>query len=251
MLVLLMHFTFVAANCKLSDVMRINDIVASCCESQPGGTCADGFPATCSQACAEVLVPYWVECSELVNSLGDDTFPSFRIADLDSFVTPCQQTSALYQHALDSGCGGAEIVESLNAACCEQEGENVCAAGQGISKCDAECAGVSFRAEPTSWVQGVQLSSLFHSTHVHFPYKLPAVFLLRTTWTERNVSPQAFIPYWVRCILSDEQAHDVSDIREYQALHAVCTEQLPDEELAHLYAEVVAMVGSTVCTTAK
>jgi hypothetical protein len=50
-----------------------------------------------------------------------------------------------------------------------------------------------------------------------------------------------FIPYWMHCIVADEAA-DVSDIREFQAMHQACSKELPEKELDHLYGQVVAMV---------
>ena len=41
--------------CATSELMDIEGIVETCCESEPS-QCADAFPATCSHTCASMLV---------------------------------------------------------------------------------------------------------------------------------------------------------------------------------------------------
>eukprot|EP01052_Picozoa_sp_SAG31_P026691 SAG31_NODE_2438_length_5695_cov_2.851501_2_plen_1345_part_00 len=189
------------ASCTITDVMRVNDIVASCCEGQPGGNCAAGFPPTCSYGCAVVLVPYWRECSAMVNTLGDETFPTFVVSQLTDYVQPCQQTLALYGHgAASSTCSHQNLeaqVEAINSACCEQNQEYVCRDGP-PDECDAECA-------------------------------------------------LAFIPFWMDCIVTDEELHDIANIREFQQLHQICSEHMSDADTAILYSEVVAMADNEAC----
>lgn len=200
LIVLFLLLSQASASCTISDVMRVDSIVTSCCESQVDGNCADGFPATCTHSCATVLVPYWAECAGMVTSLGDATFPTFQISELSEFVGPCIQTINLYEHAATSTCANANLaaqVEAINTACCEQNGEYVCGDGA-PSVCDAECA-------------------------------------------------FAFIPYWMNCIVLDDELHDIADIREFQDLHNICAEEMDAGEVAILYDDVVGLAQNPSC----
>ena len=192
----------VTASCTITDVMRVNEIVASCCEGQPNGDCSHGFPLTCSHTCSVVLVSYWDECSAMVNTLGDATFPTFQIPQLDAFIRPCEQTMRLYEHGRASNaCAHSNLdsqVAAINSACCEQGEEYVCGDGP-PAECDAECA-------------------------------------------------FAFIPFWMNCIVTDEELHDISDVREFQQLHQICAaHMMQDAEISLLYNDVVALAENPAC----
>eukprot|EP01050_Picozoa_sp_SAG11_P015734 SAG11_NODE_2074_length_3858_cov_4.261772_1_plen_772_part_00 len=147
-----MPFAYGQAGCSLGEFYEVADIVDLCCESAPGGTCGDAFPATCSQSCAAILVPFMNQCSTFATTFPDDTFPEFHLQQLVDFVPACRQVHLLYERGSREGSpcarthdeveGLPSLVERMNEACCAQEGENVCNSAEGPTACDAECAEV-------------------------------------------------------------------------------------------------------------
>jgi hypothetical protein len=157
--------TYAQANCVTADLMEAEGIVATCCESVDGG-CESAFPATCTHTCASLVVrqtlwnpfssacarllprvpsttqvPYVDNCGSMLGVLGDSLFTSFSVGKLITFSDACRQTLVLYERAETAGsCGQAAEngdpsvaikarVDSINLACCEQEGTNACTNG--------------------------------------------------------------------------------------------------------------------------
>eukprot|EP01052_Picozoa_sp_SAG31_P050919 SAG31_NODE_11851_length_992_cov_2.357223_1_plen_209_part_10 len=130
--------------CTMTTLNGVSDIVASCCEDQPGG-CSESFPATCSHGCARLLVPFVDECDDLLRAMPDETFNSFHLSQLMGFEAACRQTLVLYEHAAGAGlCVGESDglpsrVNTVTDSCCEQRGVNTCTSGE-PQQCDAACA---------------------------------------------------------------------------------------------------------------
>jgi hypothetical protein len=133
--------------CTTAEMMDIEDIVKTCCESVEGN-CQESFPATCAHTCASLAVPYADSCGSLLTLMGDDMFSAFKVTAFTTFSEACRQTLVLYEHAdagscTDSGSaisGGLQTrVDAVTAACCEQDGINTCTSGAPAT-CDAECA---------------------------------------------------------------------------------------------------------------
>ena len=55
---------------------------------------AAGIPARCSPECAQLLVPYWDECRDMIGFMGEDAMP-FDVEEMDDFIEPCTQALEL------------------------------------------------------------------------------------------------------------------------------------------------------------
>ena len=134
-----------AQNCPISTLETLPDVVAPCCESMPGGTCRDGFPAICPQVCAAGLVTYWNACDVTIAVFPDDQFPNFLISGVRELIQSCRQVNTLVQRGHAAGCAASvgnvqTRVGMIQDTCCTQNGENACTSGGGPSQCDAACA---------------------------------------------------------------------------------------------------------------
>lgn len=122
--------------CNLGMLRDIDGITPICCGSTSAADCSHGFPARCSPACAELLVPFWDDCAPTMQLMGGDFF-TFDVHAMADFMSPCQQTAALTTTASQSCAAPADgsdmqlesWVEEVNEACCSQHGINVCRDG--------------------------------------------------------------------------------------------------------------------------
>jgi hypothetical protein len=132
-----------AHGCNLGMLRDIDGIAPICCGSMSAADCSDGFPARCSPACAELLVPFWDDCAATMQMMGAGFF-IFDVHAMSDFMSPCQQTAALTASASQScaappadggGSDGVQLeswVEEVNDACCSQHGINVCRDGDAV-----------------------------------------------------------------------------------------------------------------------
>jgi hypothetical protein len=128
-----------AHGCNLGMLRDIDGIAPICCGSTSAADCSAGFPARCSPACAELLVPFWSDCAATMQMMGADFVP-FDVHALADFMSPCQQTAALTAGASESCAAPADgsdtqletRVEQVNEACCSQHGINVCRDGDAV-----------------------------------------------------------------------------------------------------------------------
>eukprot|EP01050_Picozoa_sp_SAG11_P027456 SAG11_NODE_6963_length_1218_cov_1.490617_1_plen_276_part_00 len=132
------------AACNGIQLYELDNIVQSCCEAASDPFCAQGFPVTCTHSCAELIVPFYDECGEMVQMVGQAGFDHVDIARLADFVEPCRQTLVLANRAGGDAavCIGELLqqrVANINSACCELNGANICTGGA-PDRCDAECA---------------------------------------------------------------------------------------------------------------
>jgi hypothetical protein len=84
----------------------------------------------------------WQMCGDMAVGLGDGLF-DFSLDGLAEFIKPCRQTNLLYQRASHGSCSADSKVaglesrlEQINNLCCEQDGRNVCALGNGPDSCE-------------------------------------------------------------------------------------------------------------------
>ena len=127
--------------CTLMTLQEINDILPICCGSTVAPDCSAGMPPRCTPECAELLVPFWEQCSTLMQFMGPAGF-SFDVHALADFIEPCEQSMALVRGAAScgdssgTGRGGADDlhswVDDVQSACCTQNGINVCRGGDAI-----------------------------------------------------------------------------------------------------------------------
>ena len=139
-----------SAACNLGMLRDIDGITPICCGSMTGASasddCSSGFPARCSPACAELLVPFWDDCEATMQMMGASFF-TFDVHAMADFMSPCQQTASLTASAAQT-CAAPTAdtqleswVEEVNDACCSQHGINVCRDGDAVPwQCNAPCA---------------------------------------------------------------------------------------------------------------
>ena len=130
------------AQCSFAMLTDLDSILPVCCGGTAAEDCSGGMPARCSPECAELLVPYWDECSTMIQLMGGDML-TFDLDSMQSFIEPCTQTLLLQTSGAD--CAESADVDSwvqdVNTNCCTQSGINVCTAGTGIPwLCNVECA---------------------------------------------------------------------------------------------------------------
>eukprot|EP01052_Picozoa_sp_SAG31_P025668 SAG31_NODE_2264_length_6057_cov_6.828634_2_plen_781_part_00 len=150
---LLMGFSWISCasaqvECSTADLMNVQPIVETCCESV-AGNCGQVFPPTCTHSCARLVVPYIDSCRGLLEHLPNEVFSdvSLHIPAFLNFSEACRQTLTLFESArragpCDSGSTNDALqsrVDAINQACCEQQGVNTCVGGA-PQVCDAECA---------------------------------------------------------------------------------------------------------------
>ena len=80
LLALLLADGALAQDCSTAEMMNVQEIVATCCESADGGECGTVFPATCSHSCARLVVPYIDSCGTILRVMPDEAFPGIHIA---------------------------------------------------------------------------------------------------------------------------------------------------------------------------
>ena len=81
LLALLLADAALAQVCLTAELMSVQEIVATCCESAVDGSdCGTVFPATCSHSCARLVVPYIDSCGTMLRALPDEAFPGLHIA---------------------------------------------------------------------------------------------------------------------------------------------------------------------------
>ena len=81
LLALLLADAALAQDCSTAEMMSVQEIVTTCCESAvDGGDCGTVFPATCSHSCARLVVPYIDSCGTMLRALPDEAFPGLHIA---------------------------------------------------------------------------------------------------------------------------------------------------------------------------
>lgn len=128
--------------CNLGMLHDVVSITPICCGSTAAEDCSQGFPARCSPACAELLVPYWDDCAATMQVMGPGFF-TFDVHAMSDFMSPCRQTAALTASASETcaqpvpGGGGDGLqlesrVDQVNEACCSQHGINVCREGDAV-----------------------------------------------------------------------------------------------------------------------
>ena len=93
LLALLLADAALAQDCSTTEMMNVQDIVATCCESAVnGGNCGTMFPATCSHSCARLVVPYIDSCGTILRVMPDEAFPGLHIAGYAITI------ASLYRH---------------------------------------------------------------------------------------------------------------------------------------------------------
>ena len=81
LLALLLADAALAQDCSTAEMMSVQEIVTTCCESAvDGGDCGTVFPATCSHSCARLVVPYIDSCGTILRVMPDEAFPGIHIA---------------------------------------------------------------------------------------------------------------------------------------------------------------------------
>ena len=134
-----------ARSCSFQMLTELDSILPLCCGSTTADDCSDGFPPRCSPQCAELLVPYWEECSSFITFMGDDAL-SFAVEQMNGFIEPCNQALSLQEAASRSVCGDSSgsgsWIEDVNSDCCTQHGINVCRQSDSDVPwlCDSACA---------------------------------------------------------------------------------------------------------------
>ena len=83
--------------CLVPTLESLPDVVASCCEAMPDGSCAEGFPLTCPLTCASAVASFWDVCGSMVRVLPDDYYDGFSISGVESIVESCRQVAMLSQ----------------------------------------------------------------------------------------------------------------------------------------------------------
>jgi hypothetical protein len=119
-------------------------------------------------------------------------------------------------------------LSQVNAACCTQEGVDVCSAGPPKS-CNAECGLV--RATPLPY------STILMPRLARFPAELPTaakakartrIPAMRTVArsflgvSDRRVLPQAFVPFWETCIVTKDMANAEDTIAQVRQAAPRC-----------------------------
>ena len=135
-----------ALGCSLSTVNDgVRGVTAVCCGSSTGDACGASFPARCEPECAALLLPFWDECADTMQLVGD-TLP-FDLQGMTDFAALCAHTGALFDGATSCAAGSSTSgsletwAGEVNAACCEQGGVAECDGASKVpSSCDAECA---------------------------------------------------------------------------------------------------------------
>eukprot|EP01048_Picozoa_sp_COSAG05_P000243 COSAG05_NODE_6_length_45604_cov_26.489660_33_plen_929_part_00 len=131
------------AQCSFAMLMDLDSILPVCCGSTEVDDCSEGLPARCSPECARLLVPFWDECSTMIQLMGGDMV-TFDLTQMENFIEPCTQTLLLHTSATTT-CGATADVDGwvgdVNTNCCEQGGVNVCSTTSGVPwLCNIECA---------------------------------------------------------------------------------------------------------------
>jgi hypothetical protein len=75
-----------------------------CCADEPGGECANGFPTTCSPACAGVFGNFADDCEGMFSYLGMTSNPDYM-----QFAAKCEDGHE--PSGLSSSMGGPVVVE--------------------------------------------------------------------------------------------------------------------------------------------
>eukprot|EP01052_Picozoa_sp_SAG31_P039422 SAG31_NODE_5466_length_2523_cov_1.370875_2_plen_166_part_00 len=94
-----------AQHCPVASLESLPDLVASCCEDMPSGSCASGFPSVCPAICAASLVSFWNDCDETIVVFPDDYFEGFTVSGVREMVPSCRQVG---------GCTAPRIFQSLD-----------------------------------------------------------------------------------------------------------------------------------------
>ena len=131
--------------CPLTTLITLPEVLAPCCENEPGGTCAGGLPVRCPQTCSADVLEFYDMCTDMMAIIPDDQFPGLSVARVGAFAESCRQIDLLVERGNQAGCSdrvqGLEArVDLIADECCIQEGVNVCVAGNAPSSCDAACA---------------------------------------------------------------------------------------------------------------
>eukprot|EP01050_Picozoa_sp_SAG11_P043202 SAG11_NODE_20318_length_448_cov_0.739255_1_plen_94_part_10 len=66
--------------CRVATLDSLPDVVATCCEAMPDGSCAAGFPITCPLTCASAVVSFWDVCGSMVRVFPNDYYDGFLIS---------------------------------------------------------------------------------------------------------------------------------------------------------------------------
>jgi hypothetical protein len=118
-----------AEACGFESFNRLTPILATCCESTKAKNCSAGFPSTCALACGKLLVPFYNDCAPMLRSMPPQNFP-FKLKELKGFVHGCEHTQELFQFSTATCAASAQAKEQraldVSAACCSQQGTNVC-----------------------------------------------------------------------------------------------------------------------------
>lgn len=56
--------------CSFAMLNDLDSILPVCCGSTEADDCSAGMPARCSPECAQLLVPYWDQCSTMIQLMG-------------------------------------------------------------------------------------------------------------------------------------------------------------------------------------
>jgi hypothetical protein len=126
--------------CSVPRLTDISGIVATCCQNQAQPDCSDGFPAGCSVACAQELVPYEAQCHTMLSAFGSTMGLGFDLRELSTYVVgpdrhggACSHTLALRNAAQLNGgsaCGDMSArSQAVTDACCVESGVYQCGSG--------------------------------------------------------------------------------------------------------------------------
>jgi hypothetical protein len=123
--------------CGFDSFNELNKILGSCCESTSLGNakasrdCSQGFPNTCTLACADRLVPFYADCHTMMSAMPASNF-KFKLKELDLYVQHCQHTRELLEYSASTTTCAANAkakeqrVLDVSAACCSHKGKFTC-----------------------------------------------------------------------------------------------------------------------------
>eukprot|EP01046_Picozoa_sp_COSAG06_P050265 COSAG06_NODE_7921_length_2333_cov_2.379141_2_plen_252_part_00 len=101
---------------------RTAEVNAACCSS-PDDDCSSGMPAACSAGCAEVLLPFWQDCSDHLRINGKAAF-----TQIHRVVQECQEA--------DVSRAGESLAMQLSLSCTDGSDATAC-----VPECSAELHG--------------------------------------------------------------------------------------------------------------
>jgi len=115
-----------SAVCTADDVARRSNEVNLVCCDEPEEDCTDGFPAMCNADCAEMFLPFIVDCGGALGTAGREA--------LSSVVERCEQAQAAASRSTDGMTSSLAV--QLGVECTDGNGEEDC-----VPECSEELHG--------------------------------------------------------------------------------------------------------------